>query len=224
MSTEYEEIKPKKTIEELILEKPITPEIINRLKYVYKSEWESYVKQLTDIIDQTILDKIKDIRVLVDKIDTQPSCELEVDIKEKLFSEEKQKVFCMWLFKSHILCLNSDERIVGRKIEHDLPVMFKIYINKSFANRLNEINDRDFKIKQFNDLVNRIQDHFKSVLEDNDFFFKRIDAVTSESKFDSFQVCLGFNTYYSKSEDTYIKTFVKEIVLDEKEKQDEENV
>lgn len=217
MSTEFEEFKPKKTIEEMILEKPITKEIVDRLFYVYKNEWESYVKQMTNIIDQDILDQIKDIKVLVNKIDTQPTSELDPEIKEKLFSDEKKKIFCMWLFKSHILCVNANERIVGRKIEHDLPVTFKIYLNDKLAERIKTINNLPAKIEQFNKAVDKILDNFKVVLEDKNFFFKRIDAPTSESSFDSFQVVLGFNTYYSKSEDIYIKTFVKELIEENKE-------
>ena len=217
MSTENNTEEPKKkTIEEMILSKPITPEIVNKLFDVYKDDWEKYSAEMTEILDQSILDKIKDIKVLVDRIDTQPSCENCFDIKEQLLNDEKKKIFCMWLFKSHILCVNASERIVGRKIEHDLPVMFKIYLNESLANRINSITNLTSKIEQYNKAVDMILKDFKNYLGDKEFFFKRIDAATVESDFDSVQVCLGFNTYYTEQEHKYIKEFVKEVITDEK--------
>ena len=204
----------KKTIEELILNKPITPEIVNRLFYVYNSDWNRYVSMIKRILDQSILSGVQDIKVLVDRIDSVPSCENE-NYEEKLFTDEKKKIFCMWLFKSHILCVNADERIVGRKIEHDLPVMFKIYLNKNLANRINNISNTTVKIEQYNKAVEKILDQFKTYFNDSDFFFKRIDAATTESNLDSVQICLGFNTYYSEAEHGYIKEFVKEVVTNE---------
>ena len=215
MSTENTTEEPKKkTIEELILSKPITPEIVNKLFDVYKDEWNKYSDMLTKLLDQSILNDIQDIKVLVDRIDTQPSSEDQFDIKDKLLNDEKKKIFCMWLFKSHILCINADERIVGRKIEHDLPVMFKIYLNKNLANRINNISNTTVKIEQYNKAVEKILDQFKTYFNDSDFFFKRIDAVTTESNLDSVQICLGFNTYYSEVEHGYIKEFVKEVITD----------
>ena len=67
----------KKTIEELILSKPITPEIINRLFYVYNSDWNRYVSMIKRILDQSILSGAQDIKVLVDRIDSVPRCENE---------------------------------------------------------------------------------------------------------------------------------------------------
>ena len=216
MSTENTTEEPKKkTIEELILSKPITPEIVNKLFDVYKDEWNKYSDMMTKLLDQSILNDIQDIKVLVDRIDTQPSSEDQFDIKDKLLNDEKKKIFCMWLFKSHILCVNADERIVGRKIEHDLPVMFKIYLNKNLANRINNISNTTVKIEQYNKAVEKILDQFKTYFNDSDFFFKRIDAATTESNLDSVQICLGFNTYYSEAEHGYIKEFVKEVVTDE---------
>ena len=216
MSTENTTEEPKKkTIEELILSKPITPEIVNKLFDVYKDEWNKYSDMLTKLLDQSILNDIQDIKVLVDRINTQPSSEDQFDIKDKLLNDEKKKIFCMWLFKSHILCVNADERIVGRKIEHDLPVMFKIYLNKNLANRINNISNTTVKIEQYNKAVEKILDQFKTYFNDSDFFFKRIDAATTESNLDSVQICLGFNTYYSETEHGYIKEFVKEVITDE---------
>ena len=215
MSTENTIEEPKKkTIEELILSKPITPEIVNKLFDVYKDEWNKYSDMMTKLLDQSILNDIQDIKVLVDRIDTQPSSEDQFDIKDKLLNDEKKKIFCMWLFKSHILCVNADERIVGRKIEHDLPVMFKIYLNKNLANRINNISNTTVKIEQYNKAVEKILDQFKTYFNDSDFFFKRIDAATTESNLDSVQICLGFNTYYSEAEHGYIKEFVKEVITD----------
>lgn len=215
MSTENTTEEPKKkTIEELILSKPITPEIVNKLFDVYKDEWNKYSDMMTKLLDQSILNDIQDIKVLVDRIDTQPSSEDQFDIKDKLLNDEKKKIFCMWLFKSHILCVNADERIVGRKIEHDLPVIFKIYLNKNLANRINNVSNTTVKIEQYNKAVEKILDQFKTYFNDSDFFFKRIDAATTESNLDSVQICLGFNTYYSEAEHGYIKEFVKEVITD----------
>lgn len=205
-----------KPIEELILKQPITPEFINRLFYIYKDDWKKYVNQMTEILDQEILNKIQHIRLLVDRIDMHPSCENVYNIKEQLFDEKKKRIFCQWLFKSHTLCLNADERIVGRKIEHNFPVTLKIYLNKNLANRIKSIQDERVKIAQFNDATERILDNFKSYLEENNYFFKPVGAVTTESSFDSIEVSLGFYTYYTKSEDIYIKTFVKNIINNEK--------
>lgn len=205
----------KKTIEELILSKPITPEIVNRLFYVYNSDWNRYVSMIKRILDQSILSGVQDIKVLVDKIDSVPSCENE-NYEEKLFTDEKKKIFCMWLFKSHILCLNADERVVGRKIEHDLPITFKVYFSKNMAGNINASDSLEFKIKQATKLQELIMKQLKPILEEFDFYIKPVGAFTSESEFDSFQISLGFNSYYSKSEDIYIKTFVKDIIKDEK--------
>ncbi len=205
----------KKTIEELILSKPITPEIVNRLFYVYNSDWNRYVSMIKRILNQSILSGAQDIKVLVDRIDSIPSCENE-NYEENLFTDEKKKIFCMWLFKSHILCLNADERIVGRKIEHDLPITFKVYFSNNMVGNINTSDNLEFKIKQATKLQDLIMKQLKPILEEFDFYIKPVGAFTSESEFDSFQISLGFNSYYSKSEDIYIKTFVKDIINDEK--------
>ena len=60
MSTENTIEEPKKkTIEELILSKPITPEIVNKLFDVYKDEWNKYSGMMTKLLDQSILNDIQ---------------------------------------------------------------------------------------------------------------------------------------------------------------------
>lgn len=209
-------ITPKKTkadIMNILNSYSFSDEEINRLKYIYTKEWEAYKKGVSTFLEnqgEEILN-IEGMSLMLSKI-TSNKPDSDYEYKEKLFSEEKRSIFCQWLFKSHIMALENCDRKIGNHIDHHLPIILHLYLNEGRAKRLQDPNlDMQFKIDDYNKLSDLIIDKINNHLGE----FYEIDImepITTEGPFDHIVANLKMITIYQQSEDTYIKTFLNQLM------------
>lgn len=210
--SDIEVFKPKTSPIDVLNNYKFTEDEIKRLEYVYTREWDLYVKGLTQFIDQSILDKVKGIKLCVSKITTGDP-DKWIDINE-VFSEAKRQAFVKWLFKSHIMALRDCDRAIGNSIDHHLPILFRIYINEGRYKRLlSEDLLETAKIEDFNKLTQLVIDSLNEAIGPY-FELDVVSGVTTEDRFQYIPVNVKMKTIYQQSEDTYIKSFLAHLVVE----------
>ena len=178
-----------------------TDKYVKRITNCYQQEWDRYVNICKLFLSEKIVNNLKIL--LVDHIESIPP-----NLEERFTIKEKEE-FAIWLFKSDVLCTNKRPDVkVGTTLEHDLPVGFKIYINKNRQNRLvNEGLPKPICVKDFNSMVELITSDINKKLEKLDFYIKydTAEAIAS-GDFEYFTVYISMKRKYNKSEDLLIRS------------------
>lgn len=172
-----------------------------RITNCYQNEWDRYVNVCKLFLQERMVNNLKVL--LVDHIEPIP-----LDLNNRFTPKEKTE-FSIWMFKSAVLCVNEKNITVGTTLEHDLPVGFKIYINKNRQSRL--INDglpKPVCIKDFNTMVELITSDIKKKLEklDFDISYDTADAIAGTNNYEFFTIYLKMKRKYNKSEDLLIRS------------------
>lgn len=131
----------------------------------YSEDWEKYTIFCKQMIgdEVSIVDELKPLLLR----DVLP---MPYDLSSKLTDVEK-KEYAIWLFKSMLLKSKETELKVGDKIEHNLPIGFRCYINENRRNRLRSNNGMSLeeKINDFQSLVTICVDNINAKCEPSGF-------------------------------------------------------
>lgn len=178
-----------------------TDKYVKRITNCYQQEWDRYIFVCKLFLSEKIVNNLKIL--LVDHIESIPP-----NLEERFTTKEKEE-FAIWLFKSDVLCTNKRPDVkVGTTLEHNLPVGFRIYINKNRQNRLvNEGLPKPICIKDFNSMVELITSDINKKLEKLDFYITcdTAEAITNND-FEYFTVYINMKRKYNKSEDLLIRS------------------
>lgn len=167
-----------------------------RIERCYQLEWDTYCEVCRAFIKGRFTNDL--IPLMIDDIEPVPR-----DLSTR-FSRFEKSEYCQYLFRNAV-CMDSEDQVIGKIIEYELPVSFKIYIKRERWDRLaNQGMPKTFCIKDFNSIRDVCVKSISSKLKQVDFDCRPIDeGVLNDFKF--FTINLIQRRRYNKSEDLLIK-------------------
>jgi len=168
----------------------------NKIVHCYEKEWDAFVSCCKDFIKGKFTNDLRCL--LVERISPVPE-----DLPMRFNGYEKEE-YCQYLFRESV-CMDESYKKVGKTIEIDLPVAFKIYIKKERYVRLAKGGlPKNFCIKDFNSMRELCVKSIRKKLKAIGFDCRPIDEGVVNN-FEFFTINLIQTRKYNASEDMLIR-------------------
>ncbi len=167
-----------------------------RIERCYQEDWDTYVQVCTKFLEGRYTN---DLRLLmIEGIEPIPK-----DLNNRFTAYEKSE-YCQYLFR-HAVCMDPKDQVIGKSIEFELPVSFKLFIKKERWDRLaNQGMPKTFCVKDFNSIRDICVQGIKSKMKPYGFDVRPIDEGV-QNNFKFFTLNLIQKRKYNKSEDLLIR-------------------
>lgn len=167
-----------------------------RIERCYQDDWDTYVAVCRKFLEGRYTNDLKVL--MIDGIEPIPK-----DLNKRFTAYEKSE-YCQYLFR-HAVCMDANDQIIGKTIEFELPVSFKLYIKKERWDRLaNQGMPKTFCVKDFNSIRDICIQGIKSKMNPYGFDVRPIDEGV-QNNFRFFTLNLIQKRKYNKSEDLLIR-------------------
>lgn len=167
-----------------------------RIERCYQDDWDTYVKVCTKFLEGRYTNEYK--LLMIEGIEPIPK-----DLNKRFTSYEKSE-YCQYLFR-HAVCMNPKDQVIGKTIEFELPISFKLYIKKERWDRLaNQGMPKTFCVKDFNAMRDICVQGIKAKMNPYNFDVRPIDEGI-QNNFRFFTLNLIQKRKYNKSEDLLIR-------------------
>ena len=167
-----------------------------RIIRCYEEDWNRYVEICRAFLKGRFTNDLKVL--MIDDIEPIPK-----NLNTRFTAYEKSE-YCQYLFRNAV-CLDPKDQVIGKEIEYELPVSFKIYIKKNRWDRLaNQGMPKTFCVKDFNSIRDLCVKSIQPKLSQYGFDCRPIDEGV-QNNFKFFTLNLIQKRKYNKSEDLLIK-------------------